>query len=965
MLSMPEAAMSMRAETATSAGLSAPSFVRVPQHLDLTHAVSGAASASPAWFRERAPWGVVGRDREMEVLLKFAYRAARTGGALHVTGEAGAGKTALLADFANRLTSDLGVLVLQASGIEFERELSFGGLHQLMLPVLHTLVTLDEPHQTVVSTALGLGPGDPPDQLALTTALIEWWKSISPPKSLMVIFDDLHWADAATAQVLRLVGRRLGGTRVGLVVAERGEDTGIVGRGGLERLIVGPLSPPDAHALSVACAPDVSPAARRQVIDLAGGNPLALIELPRQLSAGQATGAESIPDALPLTEHLKQLFADRVEGLTAASRELLLLAALDSRGASFGHLVQQATEGLIDAEASGLVVFDRARQHLQFRHPLTRSAIVELSSADERRAAHARLADVSTDRYDRALHRGEATVGFDVEVARELNAAAVIALERGDAVRAAAIMVRAAELTPEPSDRARRLAEAAYLGSHVAGMLPSAQAMLNRARLANPNASSTLQSATAAASQLANRDGGVDAAHRVLTAAIDATPPEMLDGQSLEAAATTLQFICTFAGRAELWASLDALTERYAELLPKPLVVGVRTFGDPVRATVDDLAELDRLTEDTAIGAHPLKVMQVAIAGHYVDRIPREAVAKMVVDARESGALATSATGLILLAIDALMAGRWEEAAQLAEECVEVCEDAKLRAIQCGGINPRMLVAAGRGDRLYLQSAFDRMESWGMPRGARAVTTFMANIDGLLALGEGRFRDACAAYAKIADPGEFPAHEQVTMWTVLDVAEALVGAGRLSDARHHVAAAHEMGLDAISGRLRFLCASAAALVAAPEAGTPLFEDAVQNHGGDRWPFHLARTELAFGEHLRRAREAREARPHLERAVELFQGLGAAPWLARANASLRATGRTRQRGAAYMAAPLTPQEAEVADLAAAGLTNREIAERLHLSPRTVGGHLYRLFPKLGVTNRASLRDALNRNQPPDL
>jgi DNA-binding CsgD family transcriptional regulator len=714
----------------------------------------------------------------------------------------------------------------------------------------------------------------------------------------------------------------------------------------------------------VACAPDLHPVARRQIIELAGGNPLALIELPRQLSAGQVSGAESVPDAIPLTDRLQQLFAARAEGLTPASRELLLLAALDSRSHAFGLLVGEASDALVDAEASGLVLFDPVRQHLHFRHPLTRAAIVELSSADERRVAHSRLADASVERYDRALHRGDATVGFDADVARELNAAAVIALERGDVVRSSAILVRAAELTPDPRERARRLAEAAYLGSHVAGTLTSAQAMLHRARLANPDATSTLHSATAAASHLANRDGGVDAAHRVLMAALDATPREALDSNSVEAAATTLQFICTFAGRAELWKSLQGVTARYADLLPRALVIASHTFADPARATTEHLAELEGLMEEIYVGSHPLKVMQVAIAGHYVDRMPRDAVAKAVDDARSGGALAACATGLILLAVDAFMEGRWDEAVELADECVAVCEDAKLRAIQCGGINPRMLVAAGRGDREFLQASYERMESWGMPRGARAVTTFMANIDGLLALGEGRFTDACAKYARIAAPGEFPPHEQVTMWSVLDVVEALVGAGRPEDARAHVIAAREVGLDAISDRLKFLCAAASALVAAPSAADDLFESALRDYDGSRWPFFFARLELAYGDHLRREREARQARPHLERAADMFRGLRATPWVARAEASLRATGRTRRRGAAYGQSELTPQEAEVADLAAAGLTNKEIAERLHLSARTVGGHLYRLFPKLGVTNRASLRDALTRLREPD-
>lgn len=924
-------------------------------------ATASAPAARTAWRRSMpGPPELIGREQEMAELMGFVARAAHGGGALAVTGDAGVGKTALLDEFAARLSEHGDALVLHASGIEFETELSFGGLHQMMLPAVHTLDLLDARHQDALATALGMGAGAPPTDLMLTSALVQWVHSLSVEQPVMMIFDDFQWADAATARVLSILARRLQASRAGLVLSERREDAAVLGRTGLERLIVGPLNPPDAYALSVASSPDLHPAVRSHVIDLAGGNPLALIELPRGLSAGQVSGAESVPDAIPMTERLQGLFAERVGSLSSAARELLLLAALDSgRGGAFGVLVALAADALADAEASGLVTFDPARQQLRFGHPLTRAAIVELSSSDERRAAHALLADASTDRYDRALHRGDAVLGFDDEVARELDAAALTALQRGDVVRSSAIMVRAAELTLDARERARRLAEAAYLGSHVAGTLASAHAMLHRARLANPDAASTLHSATAAASHLANSDGGVDAAHRMLTAALDATPPDQLDRRTLEAAATTLQFICTFAGRDELWISLDAFTQRYGSRLPRPLVVAARTFGDPARATPEDLAELDRLTDAVAVGTHPLEVMQVAIAGHYVDRMPREAIARAVTDARSGGALATSATGLILLAVDEYFAGRWDEAAALAEECIAVCEDHNLRAIQCGGMNPRMLVAASRGDGPYLEAAYERMQSWAMPRGARAVSTFTANIDGLLALGEGRFSDACVAYARIAEPGAFPPHEQVTMWNVLDVVEALLGAGRDEEAGRHLSAARAAGLDHISDRLRFLCDAAAALVAEPDQADSRFEEVLHDRGGVRWPFYLARVELAFGDHLRREREARLARPHLERAVELFADLGAAPWTARARAALRATGRTRHRGTPYARAELTPQESEVARLAAAGLPNKEIAERMHLSVRTVGGHLYRLFPKLGVTNRASLRDALNR------
>ncbi len=899
-----------------------------------------------------------GREPELERLAAFFESGTKSGGSLVIVGEPGVGKTALLGHAAQIAVKRIGALQLRAAGFEFEAKLSFAGLHQLMLPVIHTLDELAEPHRDVLGTALGMNRGDPPDHIMLTTSMLVWLSHLSRLEPVIIVFDDLQWTDGATGLVLSLLARRLQGMRVALAFSERSGDVSTLDPEVVLVLALGPLDPSAAEQLLRQQTPRLHPAVRRHIQLVADGNPLALVELPRELSPGQEIGSEMMSEAVPLTERLRRLFANRVEELPRSTRELLLLAALDGADdSSFAPLIAASSEDLARAEGAGLVQLERNDQHLKFRHPLTRAAIVEMASPSDRRAAHAQLARLASNPHLRALHRAESTVGFDDEAAHDLDTAAVSALERGDVVPAISVMVRAAELTSDPAARSRRLAVAAYLGSQVTGRMVGAQAMLHRARLANPDAASTLESATAAASHLANSEGGVDAAHRMLVAALNSTPPAELDPRALEAAVTTMLFICAFGGREELWASFDEVIQRYADELPRALVLSRMTFGDPARSRRSDLEELDSIVALTEEDANPVRVLHTAIAGHYVNRMPLRAVDRVVSDARNGGAVAAGATCLIMLAADAFFAGRWDAAQRMADECIAMCEEHELRTIQWGGMSPRMLVAAGRGDRSFLGYAHEQMRVWALPRRARSVRTFIASADGLLALGEGRFRDAYENYLIVGQPGTFPAHEQVTMWNVLDVVEACLGCGLPAEARSHAEQALKLGVHEISPRLRFLCEAASASVASDDDYEQAFEDVLATPDADEWPFHLARVELTYGDRLRHHREMRRARTHLERAEMIFTSLGALPWVERAATALRATGQTRRRSVWVAATELTPQEGEVARLAASGLSNREIGERMFLSARTVSGHLYRVFPKLGINSRAGLRDAL--------
>jgi ATP/maltotriose-dependent transcriptional regulator MalT len=418
----------------------------------------------------------------------------------------------------------------------------------------------------------------------------------------------------------------------------------------------------------------------------------------------------------------------------------------------------------------------------------------------------------------------------------------------------------------------------------------------------------------------------------------------------------TLMIVCSFGGRAQLWTAFDELLTRFGAILSPPARIAATTFADPVRSTREQLDELDRIIDAIDDTTSPMQVVELGRARWYVGSVPRAPLERLVDDGRSGDTIALSAQALLLLAGDDFFAGAWDEAAAHADEAVRLCEEHGYAMLLWGARLPGMLLAAARGDTAHLETAHARMRQWAIPRNALAVRTFTAYVDGLAALTGARYRESFDAYSSISRPGTFPPHEHVATWMVMDLVEAAVRCGEAEAARAHVRGAADAGIPGLSPRSNFLWLGAQAL-AADDADYPgLFDAVVEDPSSTQWPFHLGRLELAYGERLRRDRAMRRARPILGRARERFSLLDAAPWCARADAMLGATGPTRRVGAEH-ATELTGQELQIARLAASGLSNREIGQQLFLSPRTVGAHLYRVFPKLGITSRAALRDAL--------
>lgn len=906
---------------------------------------------------------LIGRDKDVEFLRSFVDRSAVGGGALLLSGDAGVGKTVLL-DAAAAHATAAGTRLLRAAGAEFEADVSFAALNQVLYPLFDGLQRLSAMHGRALRVALGLSDGSPPGQLVVSNAALALLLQAAAARPLLVIVDDLPWVDRASAVVLGFVARRLAGSRVGFLAASRSGEESFFERGGLPGYELLPLDDAAAAALIGDRFPALAPRVRQRLLADAQGNPLALLELPVALLSGpQRAGA--LPAVLPLSRRLQSLFASRVSGLPAATRDLLLLAVLDGtgdlsvlKGAASG---QRGIEDLAPAERARLVHVDEGTGRLVFRHPLTRSAVMELSTSDQRRRVHGVLAEQLADQPERrAWHLAEAAVEPDEQVAGLLEQVAHLTLRRGDAVGAIAALLRAAELSPRGAERSRRLAEAAYLGADVTGDLRNVPQLLEDARRADPERAGSLAAAVAASSHLLNGDGDVDTAHRLLVGAIEMKAgPYDADDNILIEALHTLLLVCFFGGRSELWEPFDTAIGQVRPHVPEILAVLSKTFPDPARTALPALDQLDAAIAGLRHEADPVRIVRVGIAAAYVDRLAgcREALWRVVRDGRGGGAVTSAIDALFLLANDGFLAGQWDEVVQVCDEGLRLCEAHSYRLLAWPGLFLQALLAAARGDDTQTRALTDEMTRWASPRRVGSVQSYASHAKALAALGRGDFEDAYQHATAVSPAGVLASHVPHALWLVMDVTEAAMRTGRHAEAAAHVAAVREADIAAISPRLALITGGSAAIAAPDHEAGELFEKALAIPGADRWPFDLARIQLGYGERLRRTKATTEARKHLAAALDTFQRLGAQPWAARAGNELRATGLSIRQADTIGPASLTPQQREIAMLAAAGLTNKQIGERLFLSPRTIATHLYQLFPKLGVTSRAALRDAL--------
>ena len=581
---------------------------------------------------------------------------------------------------------------------------------------------------------------------------------------------------------------------------------------------------------------------------------------------------------------VRSLFRARIDRLPAATRKLLLLAALDGSGGP-GALAAAASEDrglghLGPAERDHLVVVDGQTGVLSFRHPMIRTVLVEGSTIAERREAHVRLAAVFEDEPEkRGHHLAAAALGPDETVAAAVEAGAERTLQRGDTVGAISRFLRAADLSPDPRDQSRRLADAAYLGAHSAGQLDSSSELLRAAVRKDPTLSETLHAAVATAFLLLNSDGDAETTHRLLTVAIESAldQPEP-DHGGLAEALYTLVLVCHYAGRSEFWAPFHRAMDRLATDAPLEVRLLAETLADPLTVSAGALAELDHSIKRLRFTDEFDLIIRTSIAAFYTDRLPkcRDELLRVVRDAPEGGAEGSVMMAKSMITFEALGAGDWDTAQRTASEATAMWEDRHYRLYAWNGRYAMALVAGNRGDRAMCRELCDAMFAWAAPRQLGILGDWANHALAEAALAAGDFAEGYVHACAITLPGTLRSHTPQALWTALDLVEAAVHTGYAAEARAHAVAMRGADLARMSPRYELVTAAVDAMTRGREARTssgPLSPSRMPATGPSSSPGCTWRTANASAGCVRRARPDTSSPPRATASIDSARAPG--------------------------------------------------------------------------------------------
>jgi DNA-binding CsgD family transcriptional regulator len=918
----------------------------------------------PPWLVDYDCHVLYGRDAERAEIgrLLEAARASRSG-VLVLRGEAGIGKTALLEDARERAGD---MHVLSARGVESESELPFAGLDKLLRPALAHLDKLPSPQAAALRRALGLQEGPAEERFLIFAACLSLLAETAERRPLLCLVDDAHWLDTVSAEALVFVARRLDAEGIAMLFAAREDDVRRFDPGDLPSLRVEPLDAEASATLLTRVAGAAAPSVRARLIEHAQGNALALVELPVALSEGQLAGDEPLPEALPLTDHVESIFLERVRRLPDEGQRALLIASADDL--EDARLVTRAGELLgldrraLDAsEQAGLVSVHGSR--LEFQHPLVRSAVYEAATSSERRSVHRALADAleeSDEHADRrAWHLAASVVEPDEDVVRALDEAAERAEERAGYPAAAKAFARAAQLSAEEGARGRRLARAARAAS-IAGADAYAVALASEADPLVDDAllRAELELALGVAEFRCGRP--LDGFPRLVEAAREAAKV---------APAKAVELLFWAANVASIGGSPTAL----AEVSGLAAEVAAAGGDDEAVPVAHALAAFTRARRgDTASGAAELEaafdwastsddvehVYAVSLAALFQGENERFAalINRATSLARARGELGILAEVLSMSAVQHYFAQRFDEAALVAGESLELAHELGAANTTARPAGILAYVAAVHGDEEEAQRRADDMRALAAAHGIPARATYAAYVLAMLDLGRGRWIDARDQFRLVADPRPDVGDAFLARTAVPDTIEAALRAGSLDEAREALAWFEEWAPDSNYSWVPARLSCCRALLAEGAEAAGHFEEALRLGAGGG-PFDLARIHLLYGEHLRRERRRTDARVQLRAALETFERLRAESWAERARAELRASGETSRKRDPSTVDQLTPQELQIARFVAQGLSNKEVAAQLFLSPRTIDAHLRKVFAKLGITSRGQLAGRL--------
>jgi len=899
---------------------------------------------------------LIGRQRERAVLDRVLVTARDGHGAVLVlSGEPGVGKTALL-EYAAEAAGEF--RVVRTSGVEGEMELDYAALQRLCAPLLTSIDRLPDPQRDALGVAFGLSAGPAPNPYLVGLAVLGLLSEAAEDRALLCVVDDAQWLDGASERALAFVARRQLAEKVAVVLATREVGSGWAR---FPQVRVGPLGRRDARALlESVLAARLDESVLERIVAETGGNPLALMELPRGLTPAQLAGGFGLPTALPLSAGIERSFRRRLRRLPRDARRLLLLASAEPLGdpALLWRSARQLgiPETAADTvESEGLLKLDGS---VAFRHPLVRSAVYDAAEPSERREVHRALAEQTDPQIDpdrRAWHRAQAASAPDEEVATELDRSATRAQARGGIGAAAAFLERAASLTPDPVRRTQRSLVAAQTKFR-AGAFEEALVLLSSMDVAALGQLDRARVELLRAQIAFVSTHGSDAPAMLLKAADRLAPlsPQLARETYLEALSAAM-----FAGHLAVQGAGVLEVSLAVKAAPRPsvprgndlLLEGFAAlFSESYSAAVPILRQAQSAFDVSELPAsEQLRWKWLASISTELlwDDLGWEAISERYVQiARETGALAELPHALSMRIYVHLFAGELGTAASLVEEIQAATDATGTTLAPYGAVG----LAALRGRETEAAPLIDRGRAEVTGRGEGIGLSVFDWAEAVLYNGLGRYDEACDAAVRVA---QHPADLGSFNWWMVELVEAAVRAGRRELAANTCSRLTEMagvsGTDWAAG----VTARSEALLAEDQQAEALYVEAIDRLGRCRMTVELARAHLLYGEWLRRQRRRVDARKQLRTAHDLFADFGMEAFAERARVELEATGEHARRRTVDTLGQLTPQEAQISRLVAQGLTNREIAAQLFISPSTVEYHLHKAFRKLGVKSRTQL------------
>jgi len=903
-----------------------------------------------------------GRGDECGLLDRLLADVRRgEGRSLVLRGEAGIGKTALLQYL---IGSASGMTVLRAVGVESEVELAYASLHQICAPLLERLVRLPVPQRRALEIVFGVSAGPAPDRFLVGLGVLGLFSEAAEERPLLCVVDDAHWLDQASALTLAFVARRLMAERVGIVFAAR-----VPGRAlqHMSELEVRGVRNGDARALlDSAVQFKLDERVRDRLIAETRGNPLALLELPRGLTATQLAGGFGLLEARGLLGRIEESFVRRVAALPEDTQLLLLVAAAEPVGDPL--LLWAAADRLGfgpaaagPAEAAALLSIG---EQVIFRHPLVRSAVYGSASVEDRRAVHLALAEVTDRELDpdrRAWHLAGAATGPDEEVATELERSAGRAQARGGVAAAAAFLKRSVALTLDPGRRADRALAAAQ--AHLqAGSFDEALRLLASAESGSRDELKRAQVELVRGQIAFASNPGGEAPALLLRAARQL---ESLDVALARATYLDAWLAAMFAGRFAGGlheVSLAALSAPQPPSAPGPsdfLLDGLSVLAIEGRgAAAPGLSRAVSAFAEGAVG------MPEALRWGYLATTAahtlwdEESWHKMVVrqlqSVREAGLLVHLPMYLQALGIAATLRGDFSTAGSLIAEADAIAEATGTRLARYAAV----LLAGMRGNEAeaaaLIEAELRKASAGGQGLGIQACQ----RVSAVLYNGLGRYEQAQAAAQQASDEAS---ELYVSAWALPELIEAASRTGKTRVAVQALVRLTEAASVGHSDWGLGLLARSRALLSEPSAADELYREAIERLSRTRLRPELARAHLLYGEWLRRESRRVHAREQLRIANDLFSSIGMQAFAERAQTELRATGEHVRAHTVQTRDDLTVQERQIAELARDGLSNPEIGARLFLSPRTVEWHLRHVFAKLGIRSRRDLARALPRSE----